>query len=186
MPGRTAPLKCRKCAALDILQVHQLHGSAQTDPKNFQPDSNIERDGCYDPKVCPSKRSYLRNNNRTNQKRTRQRQEKALEQLQIEVDQPYADVTFAVLIVYRAVGVEAPIHAISGSVWRGSEQIVDIAPIHCVGMVPTGVHAYIQKMLKVLHEKYGIHKFASLERLDPQCCPIRPCIHSPEVRMSRN
>lgn len=181
MPGRTAPLKCRKCAALDILQVHQLHGSPRTDPKNFQPDPNLERDGCYDPKVCPSKRSYLRNPERQHQKRSRKRREEALEQLRIEVDEPYAEVTFAVLIVYRDAGIEAPIHAIAGSVWQGSAQIAEIAPIHCVGMVPAGVHAYIQKMLKVLHEQYGIRKFASLERFDPQCCPIRPCIHHREV-----
>lgn len=181
MPGRTAPLKCRKCAALNILQVHQLHGSPKTDPQNFQADPNIERDGCYDPKVCPAKRSYLRNSGINRQKRTRKAQEQQLERLHIEIDQRYADLVFAVLIVYREAGYDSVVHAIAGSVWQGAEQIVEIAPIHCEAMTAAAVHAYVQKMLKILHDRYGIRKFASLVRRDPQCCPIRPCFYHAEM-----
>lgn len=56
-----------------------------------------------------------------------------------------------------------------------------VAPIHCVGMVPSQIHAYVRKLLELLDEEYGIRKFASLERFDPHLCPIRPCIHDPVV-----
>lgn len=181
MPGRKAPLKCRKCAALSIEQVHQLYGSPKTDPQNFLRDPNVQSDGCYDPKRCPSKRSYLRNADINNQKRGRKEQERQLERLQIEIDEPYQNVVYAILIVYREAGYDSIVHAISGSVWCGSEQIIEIAPIHCEELTPAGVHAYVRKVLKVLHERYGIRKFASLVRRDPRCCPIRPCIHHVEM-----
>lgn len=177
MPGRKAPLKCRKCAALSIEQVHQIHGSTKTDPQNFLRDPNVQSDSCYDPKLCPSKRSYLRNAEINSQKRSRKDQESQLERLHIEVDAPYANLVFAILTVYREAGYDSPVHAIAGAVWQGSEQIVEITPIHCEGMTPAGVDAYVQKMLKVLGDRYGIRKFASLVRRDPQCCPIRPCFH---------
>ncbi|WP_258183858.1 hypothetical protein [Chroococcidiopsis cubana] len=39
----------------------------------------------------------------------------------------------------------------------------------------------MKKLLELLENKYGIRKFASLERLDPQMCPIRPCIYHQEA-----
>lgn len=144
-------------------QVHELHGIEGTGER------------CWNSKLCPSRRSYWRNKDRINDKRSRIRQEAMLETLRIPVDEPFADIAFAVLTLYRAEGSEAPIHAIASSVWQGSEQILDVAPIHCVGMVPSGVHGYIQKILAVLNDRYGIKKFAALQRLDPHHCPIAEC-----------
>lgn len=165
--GRKAPLKCQKCAALTMDQVHALHGT----------EGNGEK--CWDAKHCPNRRSYLRHSDRINQQRSRSRQEAALETLDIEVDKPFATLVFAVMVVYRDLGAEAPIHAIAGQVWQGKTQILAINPIHCVGMVPAQVHEYIQKMLHALGDRYGIKKFASLERLDPDHCPIEPCPKRP-------
>ncbi|MBD2082533.1 hypothetical protein [Leptolyngbya sp. FACHB-17] len=170
---RKAPQKCYKCAALAIEQVHQLHGSPKTDPQNFVRDPKIESDRCYDPKLCPPRRSRLRNSEINSQKQAIKQREQILEQLQIE--SPYTDLVYAVLIVYREGGYDSPVHAIAGSVWKGNEQIVDIAPVHCEGMTPTVVKAYTATLLRVLHKEYGIRKFAAQIRRDPQCCPIRPC-----------
>ncbi len=163
--GKKAPLKCQKCAALTMEQVHALHGT--------------EGDGCWNAKLCPNRRSHLRHSDRINQKRSRTRQETALETLDIEVEAPLATLVFAVLVLYRDPGVEAPLHAIAAQVWQGKTQILAVNPIHCIGMVPAQVHEYIQKMLLALGERYGIKKFASLERLDPNRCQIEPCPKRP-------
>jgi hypothetical protein len=170
---RKAPAKCYKCAALHIDQVHQLHGSSKTDPQNFGRDPNIPSDGCYDLKLCPPKRSRLRNAELNRQKQAIEQQEQHLERLKI--DSPYVELVYAVLIVYREAGYDSPVHAIAGSVWQGNEQIVEITPVHCEAMTPSVMEAYTAKMLRVLHKQYGIRKFAAQIRRDPQCCPIRPC-----------
>jgi len=148
-------------------QVRDLHGTEGRGEK------------CWDAKYCPNRRSYLRNRDRINQQRSRTRQETALETLGIEVSQPLSTLVFAVMVVYRDPSAEAPIHAIGAQVWQGKTQILEVNPIHCVGMVPAQVHEYIQKMLQALGERYGIKKFASLERLDPDHCPIEPCPKRP-------
>jgi hypothetical protein len=147
-------------------QVRALHGP--------------EGDKCWDATRCPRKRSHLRQRDRINQERSRQRQESAFEKLEIPIDESFTNLVFAVLVIYREPGTEAPIHAIGAQVWRGSEQIVLVEPIHCVGMVPTQMHGYIQKLLQALGDRYGIRKFASLERFDPDHCPIQPCPKSPK------
>ncbi|MEP0919765.1 hypothetical protein NC981_23340 [Leptolyngbya sp. DQ-M1] len=172
MPRKASP-KCLRCAALHIDQMHQIHGSPKTDPQNFVRDPNIPSDGCYNPKVCPPKRSRLRNAEINRQKQVIERQERLLERFNI--DSPYADLAYAILIVYREAGYDSPVHAIAGSVWKGNAQIVEITPIHCEGMTPSLVDAYVASMLRVLHKEYGIRKFAAQLRRDPQCCPIRPC-----------
>ena len=63
------PEKCRKCAMLTMPQVHALHGT--------------EGDGCYDPKVCRSRRSHARKAEQNNYKRRLQHQQKK-SQSQIE------------------------------------------------------------------------------------------------------
>ncbi|WP_242541874.1 hypothetical protein [Leptolyngbya sp. Cla-17] len=50
-----------------------------------------------------------------------------------------------------------------------------VPAVHCAGMVPSQVHQYVGKMLSVLEERYGIKKFASQMRLDPELCESRPC-----------
>ncbi|BAY59171.1 hypothetical protein NIES2135_60480 (plasmid) [Leptolyngbya boryana NIES-2135] len=170
---RKAPAKCYKCAALHIDQVHQLHGSPKTDPENFLRDPNIPSDGCYNLKLCPPKRSRLRNTEINSQKQAIEQQEQQFERLNIE--SPYLDLVYAVLIVYREAGYDSPVHAIAGSVWKGNEQIVEITPVHCEAMTPSIMEAYTANMLSVLYKEYGIRKFAAQVRRDPQCCPIRPC-----------
>jgi len=164
--AKAIPLKCQKCAMLDAAQAQALHGT--------------EGDGCWNPKVCYSRRSYARHRDRKNQQRNRSRQESVLKTLEVEIPE-FAYLYYAVLVVYRAAGGDTPVHAISVQVWQGQQQIAIVEPIHCVGMVPSQVHLYIRKLLALLDEEYGIRKFASLERIDPQQCPMRPCLHHPLV-----
>lgn len=144
---------------LSAAQAQKLHGA--------------EGDGCWNPAVCYSRRSYARHRDRRNQ--TRSRKQAAQSDL-ITVDfAPLKTVVFAVLVVYRKAGVDTPVHAIAAEVWQGQEKVAMVAPVHCAGLVPSQVHAYISKMLQVLEERYNIKKFASQVRLDPELCSIRPC-----------
>ncbi|MBD3881866.1 hypothetical protein IFO70_08880 [Phormidium tenue FACHB-886] len=164
-PGRKQiPEKCRRCAMLSIEQVRQLHGA--------------EGDGCYDTAVCPSRRSYARHRDRRNHARSLKRRETLPETLIVDTA-AFADICFAVLMVYRKPGAETPIHAIGAEIWKGQEKQAVVPPIHCVGMVPSQVHAYVGKMLEALETHYDIKKFASQERLDVELCPLRPCPHHP-------
>ena len=159
---KSIPLKCQKCAMRDAAQAQLLHG--------------LEGDGCWNPKVCYSRRSYARHRDRKNQQRNRQRQETVIELVPDHVE-AFQTLHYAVLVVYREAGAESVVHAIAAQVWQGQTPIAIVPPIHCVGMMPSQVHQYVRKLLELLENNYGIRKFAALERLDPQCCPIRPCIH---------
>jgi hypothetical protein len=164
--GRSIPLKCKKCATLSAAQAQELHG--------------VEGDGCWNPKVCHSRRSYARHHDRIKQQRNRQRQETVLE-LPPDDIAAFQDLQYAVLVVYREAGAESIVHAISAQVWQGQKRIAIVQPIHCVGLVPSQIHQYVKKLLTLLESNFEIRKFAALERLDPYLCPIRPCLHHLEV-----
>lgn len=158
--AKTLPEKCCKCAMLSAEQAQKLHGEAG--------------DGCWNPSVCYSRRSYARNRGRINQTRSRKRKEAGLKEIQVEFE-PLNQLVFGVLVVYRSAGTDTPVHAIAAEIWQGQEKVAIVPPVHCAGMVPSQVHTYVGKMLNVLEERYGIKKFASLTRLDPNLCSIRPC-----------
>lgn len=157
---RALPEKCRKCGMLSAAQAQALHGA--------------EGDGCWDPAVCYSRRSYARNRDRINQTRSRRRKERELEQIPVEFE-PLNQLVFGVLVVYRRAGADTPVHAIGAEIWQGQEKIAVVPPVHCIGVVPSQVHTYVGKMLNVLENRYGIKKFASQTRLDPELCGLRPC-----------
>lgn len=145
---------------LSAAQAQALHGE--------------EGDGCWNPKVCYSRRSYARNRDRISQTRSRKRKEAELEQIPVEFE-PLIQTAFGVLVVYRQAGADTPVHSIAAEIWQGQEKVAIVPPVHCAGLVPSQVHQYVGKMLVVLEERYGIRKFASQTRLDPDLCPIRPC-----------
>jgi hypothetical protein len=148
---RKIPQKCFKCAMLTAEVAKEIHG--------------IDGDNCWNPSVCYSRRSHARHRDRRNQSRALKRSSVIAEEIKIDVEE-FADTVFAVLIVFRPPGAETPI-------------IAAVQAIHCVGLVRSQILAYVKKMLEVLGSNYGIKKFATLERLDPDRCPIRPCPHYP-------
>lgn len=158
------PDKCTRCAALNATQAKALHGD--------------EGDRCWDSAVCPSRRSYIRHRDRRNQARRHKRYEQ-VQQLEAPTE-ALPQVTYAVLVVYREPG-DSPVHAIAAEVWQGQEKVAQVPAIHCVQMVPSQVHRYIEKLLELLKQNYGIKKFASLVRLDPYQCPIADCFLRPRV-----
>ncbi|MBD2189349.1 hypothetical protein [Pseudanabaena mucicola] len=162
MTKKGIPDKCKRCATFSAEQAQELHGG-----------------DCWDPTVCYSRRSYARHRDRINLVRSRKRVTSHPE-LVVNVDE-FAGIFWAVLLVYRPVGTDTPVHAIAVQVWKGQERLAAIKPIHCIGMTASQVHTYVQKVLNLLESNYGIKKFVSQERLDPWLCPLRPCpCHSHE------
>jgi len=184
---RSMPEKCRLCAKLTAVQAKLSHG-----PKT-------EGDECWDSTVCPSRRSHARHRDRRNQARKLKRwqelggtvvaldeketdsvvEQQAIDannskQIHFQTQLPNVTKT-AVLQVYRQ-AVDAPIHAVGGEIWRLTEKEASIAPVHCMKMTPRQVEIYLERLLKKLQEVYGIRKFATLEELNPRCCPLNGCL----------
>ena len=156
---RKIPDKCIRCSALSAAAARALHGET-----------------CWDSAVCPSRRSYARHRDRRNIQRSRSRSAQ-VKALTVEA---IPSITYGILTVYRNTG-DSPVHAIAAEIWQDQEKIAQVAPIHCCQMVPSQVHTYIQKLLELLGQNYGIKKFASLVRLDPNLCPIDDCFLRPKV-----
>ena len=162
--SKPSPAKCRKCAVLSADKAKELHG--------------VDGDNCWNPSVCYSRRSHARHRDRRNQARNLKRAG-TIENISIDIEE-FSEIYFATLIVYRPLGDTTPVHAIGAQIWKGQKLHAEIQPIHCVGMVRSQILSYVTKMLGALGANYGIKKFASLERLDLDRCPIRPCPHHPE------
>lgn len=186
MSGRQIPEKCRLCAKLTATQAKQLHG--------------VNGDGCWNSTVCPSRRSHARHRDRRNQARNLKRWSKqgqvaialtdseiapiqeqptiadaasSRSRIQFETHLPNFSYS-AVLQVYRQ-SVDAPLHAVGGEIWCGTQKQADIAPIHCTNLTPRQVEIYLERLLKKLTEVYSIRKFICKEELHPQCCPLPGC-----------
>jgi hypothetical protein len=86
-------------------------------------------------------------------------------------------VAFGVLVVYRPVGADTPVHAVGAEVWHGSERVATVRTVHCVGMVSLKVHQHVQRVLNALQENYGIRKFAAQLHREVNKCPLDPCPH---------
>ncbi|MBW4638196.1 MAG: hypothetical protein KME05_08170 [Gloeocapsa sp. UFS-A4-WI-NPMV-4B04] len=183
MAGKQIPEKCRLCAKLTAAQALQLHG--------------IDGDGCWDSSVCPSRRSHARHHDRRNFARNLKRWQKqgqvaisltdleiapiqeppinseGRSRIQFETNLPNFNYS-AVLQVYRR-SVDAPLHAVGGEIWYGTQKTADIAPIHCTKLTARQVEIYLERLLYKLTEVYGIRKFTTKEELHPQCCPLSGC-----------
>lgn len=159
---KRVPAKCQKCAMLAAEKAKELHGT--------------DGDNCWNPKICYSRRSHARHRDRRNQARNMKRAGSLVEDIKIDIEE-FSQIYFATLIVYRFAGDATPVHAIAAEIWQGQQLQAKITPIHCAGMLRSQILSYVNKMLGALGTNYGIKKFASLERLDPDRCPIRPCPH---------
>ena len=156
-PKRKIPDKCVRCALLDMEMVREKHG--------------VEGDGCWNPKVCYARRSHARHRDRKNAVRNFRKRSSGVKEIPVNVP----EVTYGVLVVYRPMGSDSPVHAVGAEVWCGSQKQAIVPVVHCAGLMAAQVEGYVQKVLNVLEQNYGIKKFASLERREVFECQIRPC-----------
>ncbi len=166
MPRRISK-KCVECARLSAPMAQQLHGPGG--------------DGCWVESRCRRRRSHYRNRLEVNEKRRSVYRgsdnapvHKAVEEVSLAVEE---DVTpYATLYIWRERRKDAPVHAISASVFQGSSKVLEIKPIHCAGFRRRELENYMQKkVMPYLKARYGISFFANQIRLEPIECCIEGC-----------
>lgn len=169
MPRRVNK-KCVECAQLSAADARQLHGK--------------KRDGCWDEKRCPRRRSHYRHRRALNEQRRLEYQQQAdgvvSEEGQVEtvslLVSDEASVPYANLYIWREKRKDAPIHAISVSVFQDGSKVLEVAPIHCAGYRKRQLEKYVQKdVMGYLKSRFGITFFADEIRLEPMECPLEPC-----------
>ena len=106
-----------------------------------------EGDGCWQTTICYSRRSYARHRDRTNQTRSRKRQE----------SEPHAQLVFEVLMVHRQAGGDIPVHAIGAEIWQGQAKVAIAAHPLCGDAAQSGAylcgHAAARVGRAVRHQK---------------------------------
>jgi hypothetical protein len=98
----------------------------------------------------------------------------------IELESPVAPVAY--LYLYRDKRQDAPLHALSIVVWKGSDKIAQLPAIHCAGLRNRQIQEYLQQAIENLKQKYGISKFEPEIRMEPTECPLRPCPLHPSLQ----
>ena len=168
--------KCIACAQLSAQKAQQLHGP--------------EGDGCWVNSRCRRRRSHYRNRLDVNEKRrSAYRQQDSdgtpsqspVETVSLEVAENA--VPYATLYIWRERRKDAPVHAISASIFKGGAKMLEIEPIHCAGFRRRELEDYVQKkMMPYLKARYGIKVFADQVRMEPIECSIEGCpLHADEA-----
>jgi hypothetical protein len=150
---------------------------------------------CWDADRCPNRRHYQRNKERISQQRRSLRTHAQLSDypetstttaiaslapkviasgITIAINHPIG--TAASIIFYRE-RQDAPVHAIAAEIWQGSRKVLNVKPMHCLGLSPSQVVGMMADILKACSTELDVEmsKFASKVELHPSLCPIRPC-----------
>jgi hypothetical protein len=155
--ARSIDKKCLACSSLTIEEAILLHSESG--------------DGCWNPKICHSRRSHYKKRSENNYKRRIRRRNNKFEQ--IEVSQP--TVYSAVLVLYRS-RKDSPVHAVAVRVWQGNKQVAEVPTVHCVGLNGKQLRDFLGGVLTTLKQKYDINRFEEkILELKPEQCPILPC-----------
>ncbi|UJB73047.1 hypothetical protein HRE53_31145 (plasmid) [Acaryochloris sp. 'Moss Beach'] len=158
---------CLECSKLSQKNAILLHG----------PGTGT---ACWNPKNCPRKRSHYRHRRDNNERQRAQYRDKnpkttpvdaTVESISIPVLAP----PVALIYLYREKPQDSHLHALAVSVWQGSEKLAEIEAIHCMGMTNTQVRNYLNQVLKVLRDRYGITEFEPAIRMEPSECEIAEC-----------
>ncbi len=160
--GRPIQKKCLHCSSLSIEEAKALHG--------------IDGDGCWQPKHCHRRRSHYRHRQDTNAKRRRLRRQTHSLGETLELNPPHLIQPPAALLVFYRQGANSPIHAVAAEIWQGEIKIAAVKPVHCMGLRGNEVTAYLQDVLVMLRNQFGIHRFEDvIKELSVDQCPIHPC-----------
>jgi hypothetical protein len=142
---------------------------------------------CWDADRCPNRRHYQRNKDRISQQRRSLKTQAQLSDYTeqstttasasgttIAIDHPIGTATS--IIFYRE-RQDAPVHAIAAEVWQGNRKVLNVKPMHCLGLSPSQVVGMMAEILKAcsIELNADLSRFASKVGLHPSLCPIRPC-----------
>ncbi len=174
--GRRINAKCQHCATLTVEEAIALHGP---NGDNCWNPGNVNGWG-YD---CHRRRSHYRHRDDINRTRRRLRRSGKVEADPLPTVEGYLELLpappstafAAVLVLYRN-HKDAPVHAVGAEIWQGDRKVMDIKPVHCMGMRGNEVTAYIQDVLSQLHQQFRVSRFEDVvKELPVSQCPIVPC-----------
>ncbi|PSB43923.1 hypothetical protein C7B80_22350 [Cyanosarcina cf. burmensis CCALA 770] len=163
--GRHISKICRQCATLSVEEAKELHGE--------------DGDRCWNPQVCHRRRSHYRHRDDNNRSRRRaKRIGTGATELPVhtEIESPAPpNAIAAVLVLYRQ-HKNSPVHAVAAEIWQGNNLIASVKPVHCMGMRGDRVSEYLQEILALLTQQFGVTRFEDIIKEVPvQKCPIQPC-----------
>jgi hypothetical protein len=131
---------------------------------------------CWDTVRCPNRRHYQRNKVRISQQRKQSHPVESSGSVPrtIAIDPPIGTV---VSIIFYRERQDAPVHALAAEVWQGTEKVLKVEPMHCMGLTPAQVVEVMTEILKACSSELGVEltKFASKVELHPSQCPISSC-----------
>jgi hypothetical protein len=88
---------------------------------------------------------------------------------------PLESLPAAILVLYRQSST-APVHAVAAEVWQGDQKVLEIKPVHCMGMRADKVTDYIKQLLASLTQQFGITRYEdTVKEVPVEWCPIHPC-----------
>jgi activator of HSP90 ATPase len=122
---------------------------------------------CWDADRCPNRRHYQRNKERISQQRRSLKTQAKLSDYTetsttttaiasgttIVIDHPIG--TAASIIFYRE-SQDAPVHAIAAEIWQGNRKVLNVKPMHCLGLSPAQVVGVMADILKACSIKLDI------------------------------
>ncbi len=128
---------------------------------------------CWDADRCPNRRHYQRNKQRISQQRRSKRTEQPVtnQPRTIAIDHPIG--TAASIIFYRE-RQDAPVHAISAEIWQSNKKVLEVKPMHCLGLSPAQVVEIMKEILSAcsIELEVELSKFSSKVELHPSLCPL--------------
>ncbi|PSB56230.1 hypothetical protein [Chamaesiphon polymorphus] len=131
---------------------------------------------CWDTVRCPNRRHYQRNKARISQQRSQSRPVESSGNVPrtIVIEPPIGT---AISIIFYRERQDAPVHALAAQVWQGTEKVLKVEPMHCLGLSPAQVVEVMTEILKACSSELGVEltKFASKVELHPSQCPISSC-----------
>ena len=164
--GRHISKICRQCATLSVEEAKELHGG--------------NRDRCWNPQICHRRRSHYRHrdDNNRSRRRTKRMGISASTELpgRVEIEPPVPQAAIAAVLVLYRQHENSPVHAVAAEIWQGSNLIASVKPVHCMGMRGDRVSEYLQEILALLTQQFGVTRFEDIIKEVPvQKCPIQPC-----------
>ena len=164
--GRPISKICRQCATLSVEEAKEIHGE--------------HGDRCWNPQVCHRRRSHYRHRDDNNRSRRRTKRMGILAStelpVKVEIEPPVPQLAIAAVLVLYRQHKNSPVHAVAAEIWQGSNLIASVKPIHCMGMRGDRVSEYLQEILALLTQQFGVARFEDIVKEVPvQKCPIRPC-----------
>lgn len=168
-------LECSRFPQTEAIALHSPGGEGRS---------------CWKPACCPTQRSRYRHRSDNLAKRRgeyRATQVAPAIAATETIALPFHPPPAAFVCLYKGKAKDAPLHALAVVVVQADQIIAKTEPQHFMRLKNRHVNAYLQQVLAVLGDRFGITEFERQAiRLEPEECPIPNCplTHPPSFSLS--